>query len=132
MRIRTDALAQRAIEAWPVLSVAKSLITVANREEMRKLAARQDLSTVKMSTEARALFEELRKRVLALDSDVLELADPNSVSYYGPNFFLEVLPRRYRLALLLPLDFNEIDDPSGLARDARSLSSMRSTRQQYH
>jgi predicted transport protein len=85
---------------------------------MRKLAARRDVGKIKMSDEARALFEELRKRVLALDGDLLELAEPNSVSYHGPNFFLEVLPRRYRLVLLLPLDFNEIDDQSGLARDA--------------
>jgi predicted transport protein len=118
MKVRTDALAQQAIEAWPALNVARSLIDAANRDEMRKLAARQDLSKVKMSTEARSLFEELRRRVLALDGEVLELAEANSVSYHGPNFFLEVLPRRHRLALLLPLHFNEIEDPSGLARDA--------------
>jgi predicted transport protein len=29
-----------------------------------------------------------------------------------------VLPRRYSLTLLLALDFNEIDDTSGLAQDA--------------
>ena len=71
-----------------------------------------------MSAEARALFEELRTRVKALDNDVLELAEPNSVSYHGPAFFLEVLPRRKKLTLLLALDFNEVDDPSGFAKDA--------------
>ena len=86
--------------------------------EKRKLAERQDLGKVKMSAEARALFEELRTRVKALDSDVLELAEPNSVSYHGPAFFLEVLPRRKKLTLLLALDFNEVDDPSGFAKDA--------------
>jgi predicted transport protein len=29
-----------------------------------------------------------------------------------------VLPRRYRISLLLALDFDEIDDPLGLAQDA--------------
>ena len=56
--------------------------------------------------------------ILQLDSDVLELAEPTSISYHDPDFFLEVLPRRYSLTLLLPLDFSEIDDPSGLAQDA--------------
>lgn len=70
-----------------------------------------------MSAEAKALFEELRSHVKAIDSNVQELAEPNSISYYGPGFFLEVLPRRHRLVILLALDFNEIEDPSGLAQD---------------
>jgi predicted transport protein len=115
---RTEALAQRAIGAWPPLSVPRSLIDAANQEEMRKQAARRDIAKVEMSTEASALFQELRTHVLALDSNILELAEPKSVSYHGPAFFLEILPRRYSLTLLLALDFNEIDDPSGLAQDA--------------
>jgi uncharacterized protein with ParB-like and HNH nuclease domain/predicted transport protein len=118
MRTRTDTLARRAVDVWRALLVAQSLIDAANREELSELAARRDVSKVKMSTEARMLFEELRTRVKALDSNVQELAETNSVSYYGPGFFLEVLPRRYGLTLLLALDFNEIDDPSGLAQDA--------------
>jgi len=116
--VRTDALAKYAIEVWPPLVVEQSLIDAAKHREMRDLAARRDVGKVKMSAEARALFEELRAHVLAFDSDVLELAEPNSVSYHSPVFFLEVLPRRYSLTLLLALDFNEIDDTSGLARDA--------------
>jgi predicted transport protein len=66
------------------------------------------------------LFDDLRSHVLAVDSAVVELAESNSVSYHGPGsaFFLEVLPRRYGLTLLLALDFNQIADPSGLAQDA--------------
>ena len=72
-----------------------------------------------MSEEARALFEKLRAPILALDTNVLELAELNSVSYHGPEFFLEVLPRRYSLTLLLAHSiFNEVDDPSGRAQDA--------------
>jgi predicted transport protein len=115
---RTVALTQRALIAWPPLSVPQSLIDAANHREMREHAARRDVARVGMSAEARALFDERRTHVLALDSDILELAEPNSVSYHGPAFFLEVLPRRYSLTLLLALDFNEIDDPSGIAHDA--------------
>jgi len=116
--VRTNELAARAVQVWGPLSIAQSLIDAADHREKRKLAARQDVSKIKMSSEARSLFEELRARVKALDSDILELAEPNSISYHGPAFFLEVLPRRYKLTLLLALDFNEVDDPSGLAKDA--------------
>lgn len=48
----------------------------------------------------------------------IELAEKNSVSYHSPGFFLEVLPRKHRLLLLLPLDYNEVVDPTGIAGDA--------------
>ena len=118
MTKRTNDLASRALKVWPPLVVAQSLITAAHNLEKKKLAARQDLSKIKMSSDAKVLFEALRSQVVALDSDILELAEPNSVSYHGPAFFLEVLPRAHKLTLLLALDFAEIDDPSGLAKDA--------------
>jgi hypothetical protein len=47
----------------------------------------------------------------------IELAEEKSVSYHAPAFFLEVLPRKNRITLLLDLDINEVDDPSGIAED---------------
>ena len=41
-----------------------------------------------------------------------------SVSYHGPAFFVEVLPRKYGFSLLLPLDFNEVADYGSIAKDA--------------
>ncbi len=114
---RTEALAHRAVSVWPQFSIPQSLIDAANHRDMREQAARRDVRKVEMSVEARALFDELRKHVLALESDILELAEPKSVSYHGPGFFLEILPRRYSLTLLFALDFNEIDDQSGTAQD---------------
>jgi predicted transport protein len=53
-----------------------------------------------------------------LDSTIIELAEHRSVSYHAPSFFLEVLPRKDRIGLLLPLEFNEVEDPLGIAEDA--------------
>jgi predicted transport protein len=70
-----------------------------------------------MSEEARKLFDQLRVKILGIDTDIIELAEQKSVSYHGPSFFLEILPRKNRITLLLDLDFNEVDDPSNIARD---------------
>jgi predicted transport protein len=40
------------------------------------------------------------------------------VTYRVYDFFIEVLPRKHRLLLLLNLDFADCKDPSGLASDA--------------
>ena len=118
MERRGTELAQRSLQIWPSFIVDQALIDAANQEEMRELAARRDVGKVKMTVKARELFESLRGRVLEVDSDVLELAESNSVSYHGPAFFLEALPRKYGLTLLLPLEFSEIHDPTGIAQDA--------------
>ncbi len=118
IRVRTDMLAERATKIWPALSVAQTLIDAASHVEMRELAGKRDIRNTKMSVEARTLFDELRMHVLALNINILELAELNSISYHGPEFFLEILPRRYSLTLLLGMDFNEIEDPSGRAQDA--------------
>jgi len=118
MKRRGAMLSNRALQTWPPLVVDKALIDAANHQEMQEIAARSDVGKVKMSVQARGLFEQLRQRVQEIDSDILELAEPKSVSYLGPEFFLEVLPRKRRLTLLLSLDFNEVDDPEGIAEDA--------------
>ncbi|MCK1433504.1 hypothetical protein [Bradyrhizobium sp. 87] len=89
-----------------------------NQAEKQQLAAKQSIEKVPMSGEAKVLFDMLRSKLLWIDTDVIELAEAKSISYHAPNFFLEVLPRRYRLSLLLGLDFDELEDPHSIAQDA--------------
>lgn len=117
MRLRSQQLATQALKIWPRLEVDTSLIRAAEQEEMRSRAKRRNVEKVPMTETSWALFEQLRERVKGLDSDIIELAEQKSVSYHAPAFFLEVLPRKNRLNLLLNLEFNEIDDPHGLAYD---------------
>jgi predicted transport protein len=85
---------------------------------MRELSKQKDTGKVPMSEGARLLFDQLRVKVLEIDTNIIELAEQKSVSYHGPGFFLEILPRKNRITLLLDLDFNEVDDPFDIARDA--------------
>jgi predicted transport protein len=117
MERRGMELASRALAIWPMLKVQQALIDAANEAEMREQAQRRDVTKVPMSATARQLFDVLRSHVLSIDSGIIEIAEQKSDSYHGPNFFLEVLPRKNRILLLLGLDFNEVDDPSGLAED---------------
>lgn len=117
MEARGQELARRAQRIWPTLEVDARLVDAAEHDEMRKLAERRDVAKVEMSPTARELFFQLRKRVREIDDELIELAEPRSVSYHGPSFFLEVLPRKNRINLLLALDFNEVDDPHGVAKD---------------
>lgn len=118
MKERGELLAAQALDIWPTLSVDKKLVEQAKAQDMRARALKTDVSRVPMSEPARALFNVVRSRVLELDSGIIEIAESGSVSYHGPTFFLEVLPRKRHLTLLLALDFNEVDDAHGIAEDA--------------
>ena len=115
---RGEILADRALKIWPVLQVDPALVEKAKQTELRELAQRRDVAKVPMSIPARALFEQISERIKQIDPSILELAEAKSVSYHGPGFFLEVLPRKQRLILLMPPDHAEINDPHGLTRDA--------------
>lgn len=115
---RTKKMAERALEIWPALKVDPAAIEAAKLAELRELAARCDVGKVPMTIVARQLFELLSPQIRAIDSSILELAESKSVSYHTDGFFLEVLPRKHGLTLLLPLDHSEINDPHGLATDA--------------
>ena len=114
---RGELLARRALSIWPRLEVDPALVQAAEHEDIRQRAKRRDVAKVQMTEVARELFEQLRAMVHEIDSDIIELAEPRSVSYHGPEFFLEVLPRKNRINLLLALDFNEVEDPHGIAKD---------------
>ena len=118
MKARGERLARRALSIWPRLDVDAAQVRAAEIDDMQRRAERRDVGKVQMTEEARVLFEQLRVEVLEIDSDIIELAEPQSVSYHGPEFFLEVLPRKYCINLLLALDFNEAKDPHSIAEDA--------------
>lgn len=122
MQKRGTELAARSLSIWPSLVVDQAPIEAADEEEMRQQAQRRSVDKVPMSQKARSLFETLRKKICDLDGEVIELAEPKSVSYHRPSFFLEVLPRAHRVNLLLAIDFNEIEDEYGIAKDASQWS----------
>ena len=117
MKTRGELLAGQALSIWPPLEVDAALVRAAEFKDVQQRAKRRDVGKVRMTEKARRLFEQLRAVVLEIDSDIIEIAEPHSVSYHGPEFFLEVLPRKNRINLLLALDFNEAEDPHGIAKD---------------
>ena len=122
MKDRGELLAQRALLIWPRLEVDPAMVQAAEVKDMRRRAERRDVGKVQMTEEARGLFEQLRTMVLEIDSDIIELAEPRSVSYHASEFFLEILPRKNRINLLLALGFNEAEDLHGIAEDTSQRS----------
>ncbi len=115
---RGKALAQQAVKVWPGLSVDMDAVRVAELNERRAAAAQFTIESIGFDPQARALLDAIRPHLLALGEDVVELCGAKSLVYRVFDHFVEVLPRSRRLLLLVNMDFDEADDPSGIARDA--------------
>ncbi|MYB16152.1 MAG: DUF262 domain-containing protein [Chloroflexi bacterium] len=115
MSNRGKMLAARALGIWCHHGIAEDQIARIEFEELRNKAKASDPDSVEMTDLVRNLFQRFRERLQEIDREIIELAARKSVSYFGPAFAFEVLPRKTRLLLLLAPEFHEIDDPSGLA-----------------
>lgn len=116
---RTKQLAKRALTVWPRLQVAESSIHWAVLRQRMEASKGHSLKEVQFDDTARRIFESLRMEVLDLGPGVVEIPEQKSVTYHGPRYFLEVLPRKGSLVLLLPLPFDDTGDPKGVTTDLR-------------
>lgn len=115
---RGKDLAAKGVGIWPALTVDLAAVKAAELEERKLQAAKFSVDKLEFDAESKTLFDLLRPQVLALDEDVIELCGAKSVTYRVYDFFLEIIPRKRRLSLILNLDFEECDDPTQRAFDA--------------
>ena len=69
----------------------------------------------------RAVFDEFRKQVLALDPCVTESFLKLYVDYKTETNFVDIVPQAKRLRLSLNIAFPEINDPRGICKDVSAI-----------
>lgn len=106
---RGSLLAKAALTIWPGLSVSSEALKLSRRTELEREAMLCKLEAVPMSAEGRQLFEHLRSHIQSIDPKIIEVVRSNSIAYYADDgdYFLEVLPRKRKLTLLLNLTLGE-------------------------
>jgi predicted transport protein len=119
---RATWLSEKCRSVWvaPALS-AEQLETYSVKEHVRTKYSLQDHPHLVANPEIKALFEQFRKEVLALDTCVTEEFLKLYVAYKAETNFVDVVPQAKRLRLSVNLDFHEIDDPRGMAVDVTNL-----------
>ncbi len=115
---RGKLLAEKAVTVWRPLVVDPLAVKQRELEEHKALAANYRIEDLELDDTAKKLLEALRPQIQALGADVVELPNDRSVIYRVFDFFVEIIPRKQRLSMLLNLDFADCEDPSGNARDA--------------
>jgi predicted transport protein len=65
----------------------------------------------------RPLYDELRKRILNLDSSVKEEILKLYIAYKTTTNFVDIVPQKRKLRLSLNMKYNEINDPQNICKD---------------
>ncbi len=113
MRERGELLAHRALSVWPHHHANADLVRAEDIKELRERAAVRDSGSLKMSESVRKLLNAAERKVDEL-GDVISVIERKSVCCYEPEFFVEILPMRYYVRLILPLDFDFVEIPDSL------------------
>ncbi len=116
---RCDRLAKRALQIWPHHGADMQLVQDANVRQLQDLAAQKSSGNLEMSVSARTLLTAITGQVQEL-GEVIEVVESQSVCLYddAARFFAEILPRSNALKILLPLEFDEVENSEGLAENA--------------
>ena len=115
---RGKRLSKQASKIWPMLVVDIDTVRQVELEEHQMEGSNFSIDSIGFDAEARALFDNIRPQILALGDDVFEQCGEKSVVYRVFDHFVEILPRAKYILLLVNTDFEDTDDPSGIARDA--------------
>ena len=117
---RARTLVDLAVPIWEcpeleeeVLNNYKSI----EKEKLEKIYTIEDHPHLVEGEAMRPLFEELRKRILNLDSSVKEDILKLYIAYKTTTNFVDIVPQKNRLRLSLNMQFDEVNDPKGICKD---------------
>ena len=117
MSERGERLAEQALAIWPPLKADPTVVREMEAAEKRALSKRRNINDISMSEATKELFLLLQKEISNAFPSCIEMAEKNSVSYHDHDFFLEVIPRKNYLTLLIALDYKEAADEEGYVID---------------
>ncbi len=122
---RAEQLARQAAKVWarPVLTadVLETYRSKAKQPAGYTLADHRHLAEY---SPMRPLFDTLRKEVMALDPCVSEKILKYYVAYKAETNFVNVVPQKNCLSLILNLHFHELYDPRKATRDITNIGSL--------
>ena len=119
---RAERLAALAAGVWAVPSLQVEVLeSYRPRGEKAAGYTIDDHPQLAVGSPMRALFEIFRKDVLALDPCVSEEFLKLYVAYKAESNFVDIVLQKGRLRLSLNMQFHELHDPKGLAKDVTNL-----------
>ena len=121
---RAEEIAKLAFEVWTYPSVEKTILDEYKLEKetsTKNIYSIDNYQYLEQDAPMRPLFEELRKRILNIDSSVREEPQKLYIAYKSITNFVDLIPQRKALRLSLNIPFEKINDPEKKCRNVYGL-----------
>ena len=119
MEERGRLLARRAVGTWPHHDADETLVLADELRDLQRRSARRGPDSISMDASVATILFQVRAAIRELGESI-EIVERKSLCFYDARsaaFFAEALPMASYVRVLLPIDFEEIDDPEGVAKD---------------
>ena len=124
-RSRASRLADKAARVWGFPVVQKSVLDdYRANPAVARSSTIEDHAYLAAGRPPRSLFDSFRRDVLAFDACVSEVFLKHYIAYRAETNFVDVIPQVRRLRLSLNLEYIEIHDPRGFARNVTSVGHL--------
>jgi uncharacterized protein with ParB-like and HNH nuclease domain/predicted transport protein len=121
IKTRAARLAARAVGVWAAPSLPGDVLDAYKPKAVPTAGYTINDHPHLASGSMREVFEAFRKQVLALDPCVTEEFLKLYVAYKAETNFVDIIPQKKRLILMLNMAFPEISDPKGICRDVSGM-----------
>lgn len=121
---RSKKLFKRANDIWFYPDLDKTILENYIESEEKKKTQEYTLADhqyVQKDQPMGFLFEELRKRILNIDAEVKEEPKKLYIAYKTTTNFVDIIPQKKALRILLVIPFNKIEDPKSKVRDVTGI-----------
>lgn len=120
---RAAALADLAATVWAAPDLSQDVLTGYQKNKQARTGKVYTLADHNEYLHGHMLnlFEQLRKRILNLDSEVREDIKKLYIAYKTTTNFVDVVPQKNRLRLSLNMRFDQIHDPKRLCTDVTNV-----------
>jgi uncharacterized protein with ParB-like and HNH nuclease domain/predicted transport protein len=117
--IRAQELAAKAIAIWDGPNLSEEVL-----KKYRKLEKEESIYTLEhyqLTSEMLDLYWVVKKRILNIDSSVREEYKKLYIAFKSITNFVDIIPQKSRLLLILNIEFADIVDPKGITRNITGL-----------
>lgn len=120
---RGKRLSNQAIEIWKFPELERSILETYKAPKISNSNYTIDDHPNLLKSQNKKLFEEFRKEVLSLDSNVTEEFLKLYIAYKAETNFVDIVPQSNSLKLYINIALNELEDPKKLGRDVSNVGT---------
>lgn len=119
---RADRLAELAVQVWQAPSLPEEVLAVYRGQPENKTSySLSDYPFLADGLHSRLLFDHLRDEIMRLDAGITQEVLKLYIAFKAETNFVDVVPQKSRLRLSLNMQFHELVDPKGIAKDVTNV-----------